>query len=380
MKKNNFLGIICTILFILAFGAAAVFPQTTEFSYQGFLSDNSASANGNFDFEFRLFDAANGGTLLGSLQRPNVVVTNGVFSVVLNFGSFPAADRFLEIVVRPSGGGALTTLAPRVKLLSTPYSTHAKNAENAQNAVNSQNATNAQNAQNALTAQNALQLGGTPANQFVLGNDPRLSDARIPLPGSANYIKNSANQQTSSNFNVSGNGTAGGTLTGNIVTASTHFSIGIAPVLQSPGSFNFFAGVLAGNRNTTGSSNSFFGHSAGNFNTTGSNNSYFGFNAGRNNDTGANNSYFGKGAGSSNNEGSSNAFFGTDAGRDNTSGGSNSFFGKGAGQSNEFASGNSFFGTLSGTLNTTGDDNAFFGNGAGESNTTGDDNAFFGAG
>jgi trimeric autotransporter adhesin len=388
MKRKNFISVFCVVLLFAVFGAIAVFPQTTEFSYQGFITDNSASANGNYDFEFRLFDAATGGTALGSLQRPNVAVANGVFSVVLDFGNFPSANRFLEIAVRPAGGGNLTTLTPRSKLLSTPYST---NAINATNSVNAQNAANSINSQN---SQNALQLGGVAANQFVQTNDARLSDARNPLPNSPNYINNSTTQQTTSNFNVSGNGTAGGTLTGNIVSATTQFNIGNARVLTSPGAFNFFAGNGAGQLNTTGSSNSFFGVNAGLFNTTGGSNAFFGFEAGRNNNAGANNSYFGKDAGRNNNTGNDNAFFGNDAGQSNTTGGSNSFFGKGAGADNTTATGNSFFGALAGNSNTTGTNNAFFGfeagrnndshsnsffgNDAGRSNTFGFNNSFFG--
>ena len=176
----------------MTLGSIANHAQTTEFSYQGFITDNNAPANGNYDLEFRLFDAATGGTLIGTLQRSNVAVSDGIFGVVLDFGAFPPNNRFLEIGVRPPGGSSITTLAPRVKLLSTPYSTQARNAENAANAVNAQNAQNAVNAQtatNAQTAQNAFQLGGTPANQFVLGSDPRLSDSRNPLPGKANYVQ-----------------------------------------------------------------------------------------------------------------------------------------------------------------------------------------------
>lgn len=378
MKKIKLSVIFTAICWTVIFCALTSSAQTTEFSYQGFLSDNSASANGNFDFEFRLFDVATGGTALGSILRPNVTVTNGVFSVVLNFGSFPAADRFLEIAVRPPGGSISTTLAPRSKLLSTPYSTNAINATNAVNAQNAANSTNATNAINAQTAQNALRLGGSLANQFVLGNDARLNDARIPLPGSGNYIRNSVNQQASSSFNISGDGTAGGTLTGTILNSTSHFSIGGVVVLKSPGLFNFFAGTPA--NHTTGANNSFFGVFSGNFNTTGSSNSFFGMDSGRNNTTGSDNSYFGRGAGlgAVNSTGSNNAFFGRDAGRDITTGGSNSFFGRGAGLSNTSASNNSFFGTLAGTLNTTGNDNAFFGSGAGAVNTNGDENAFFG--
>lgn len=365
----------------MTLGSIANHAQTTEFSYQGFITDNNAPANGNYDLEFRLFDAATGGTLIGTLQRSNVAVSDGIFGVVLDFGAFPPTNRFLEIGVRPPGGSVITTLAPRVKLLSTPYSTQARNAENAANAVNAtnaQNATNSTNATNALTAQNALQLGGTPANQFVLGNDPRLNDPRNPLPGSASYIQNSTTPQGASNFNVSGNGTAGGTLTGNTVSATTHFSIGAVAILKRPGSFNFFAGGLSGASNTTGTGNAFFGENAGVFNTTGGSNTFVGFEAGRNNNAGANNSYFGKDAGRNNSTGNDNSFFGNDAGQTNTIGGDNSFFGKGSGRDNTTGSDNAFFGSDAGLANTTESGNSFFGTRSGTSNTSGSENAFFG--
>lgn len=382
MKRIKFLSIFAAILIFIALGSIAGHAQTTEFLYEG--NVNNSSTDGNFDFEFRLFDTSSGGTLISSQQRLNVAVTNGEFTVVLNFGEFPPENRFLEIGVRELGGTTFTTLARRDKLLSAPYSTHAINAENAVNALNAQNAANAQNAEsstnatNAQTAQNALQLGGTPANQFVLGNDPRLSDARPPAPNSANYIQNGTNPQAASNFNVSGNGTAGGTLTGNVVSATTQFNIGAARVLSSPGSFNFFAGILAGTRNTTGTGNAFFGVNAGVYNTTGGSNTFAGFDAGRNNNAGANNSFFGKDAGRSNNTGNDNSFFGNDAGQTNTTGGDNTFVGKGSGRDNTTGSDNTFFGSDAGLANTTESGNSYFGARSGTSNTTGEQSAFFG--
>ena len=68
----------------------------TSFTYQGRLTDNALAANGAFDFEFRLFSAANGGIQVGSvLTREDVNVTNGLFAVALDFGpaAFPGADR-----------------------------------------------------------------------------------------------------------------------------------------------------------------------------------------------------------------------------------------------------------------------------------------------
>src|SRR5688500_18054783 len=141
-KISSPTGFLAILLMLVFSFAASVWAQTTEFSYQGFLNNNNASANGSFDFEFRLFDVATGGTALTTQQRANITVTNGVFNVVLDFGGFPAANRYLEIAVRPTGGGAFVTLTPRSKILSTPFATNALNAQNAVNATNSQNATN----------------------------------------------------------------------------------------------------------------------------------------------------------------------------------------------------------------------------------------------
>lgn len=375
------------VMLLLVASVNTATAQSTGFTYQGKLNDNNQPANGNYDFEFKLFDAASGGTQQGAtLQRNNVPVTDGIFTVLLDFGAnaFPGANRFLEISVRLSGTPGITVLAPRQPMTPTPYAIRSASAANADNATNATNATNAMTAQtatnatNAQTAQNSLQLGGVGASQYVQTSDTRLSDARNPLPNSPNYIQNGSTQQVASNFNISGNGTAGGTLTGNIVSATTQFNIGLARVLGSPGSFNFFAGNGAGQLNSTGTGNSFFGVNAGIFNTTGSSNTFAGFEAGRNNNAGANNSYFGKDAGRSSTSGSDNAFFGNDAGQSNTTGGSNSFFGKGAGADNTTATGNSFFGALAGNSNTTGANNAFFGFEAGKNNDDAFNNSFFG--
>ena len=58
-----------------------------------------------------------------------------------------------------------------------------------------------------------MNLGGLAASQYVLTNDARLSDARDPLPGSANYVQNGTSPQAAS-FNITGGGTAAGTLVG----------------------------------------------------------------------------------------------------------------------------------------------------------------------
>jgi hypothetical protein len=99
--------------------------QTTAFTYQGRLTDSGGAANGQYDLEFKLYDGVTGGTQQGStVTLEDVAVTNGVFTVQLDFGAavFGGADRFLEIGVRPGAStGAFTTLSPRQQVTSTPY-------------------------------------------------------------------------------------------------------------------------------------------------------------------------------------------------------------------------------------------------------------------
>jgi hypothetical protein len=341
---------------------ASISAQTTAFTYQGSLKDGASPANGNYDFEFKLFDSVSGTTQQGStLQRLNVAVANGIFTVSLDFGAgtLPGADRFLDIGVRTAGSGGFTALIPRQSVNSAPYS------------VRSLNSTIAD------VATNADQLGGVAANQYVVTTDPRMTDARTPTAGSINYIQNqNAGAQLSSNFNISGNGTAGGTLSGNIVNAATQYNLGGSRILRSPGTGNLFAGFSAGFA-TTGFSNSFFGTSAGQLTTTGEQNSFFGNAAGLVNVTGNFNSFFGRSAGL-NSTASDNSFFGYNAGALTTTGADNSFFGRSAGAANTTGFENSFFGREAGVGNTEGYWNSFFGRDAGRATTTGTNNSFFG--
>jgi hypothetical protein len=137
----------------------------STFTYQGRLTDGSATANGVYDFEFALYDEA--GVQIGTtVLRQDAIVTNGIFTVQIDFGTnaFSGANRFLEIRVRPgNSNGGFTTLAPRQAVTAAPR---------------------------AIYSLNAAQLGGVTANQYVLTTDPRLTTT----------------------INVSGNGTLGGNL------------------------------------------------------------------------------------------------------------------------------------------------------------------------
>src|SRR5882724_187280 len=131
------------------------------------------------------------------------------------------------------------------------------------------------------TATSADGLSGTCVNCVTSGQI-----ASIPA-GSASYIQNTTSPQASSNFTISGNGSAAGTLSGNVVHASTQYNLGGNRIMSNSVPLsNMFVGVGAGTSNTSGSFNSFFGDGAGQFNNVGGSNSFFGTNAGQSTDSG----------------------------------------------------------------------------------------------
>src|SRR5437870_6131802 len=219
---------VALLLMLFALCTITAFAQTSSFTYQGRLTDGGTAANGNYDLQFVLFDSLSGGAQVGSTQTINTVaVSNGVFTVSLDFGAnaFNGANRFLEISARPTGAGSFTLLTPRQQITATPYAVRSTSAGNADTATN---------ATNAATATNATQLGGIAASQYVQTNDSRLSDARSPTAGSANYIQNRTSQQSSTNFNIAGNGTAGGNLTGGNLIANSNLGIATSSFLRQP--------------------------------------------------------------------------------------------------------------------------------------------------
>src|SRR5437016_1282625 len=96
------------LVFILSIAQAAL-AQSAAFTYQGKLTDAGNPANGTYDFQFTLFDAASGGTQEGStVTVTNVTVAAGIFTAQLDFGACPTcfngARRFLEISVKLTSG------------------------------------------------------------------------------------------------------------------------------------------------------------------------------------------------------------------------------------------------------------------------------------
>ncbi|MBX3266915.1 MAG: tail fiber domain-containing protein [Acidobacteria bacterium] len=292
--------------------SASAIAQTTAFSFQGKLSDGGIPANGSYDLQFRIYDSLAGGTQVGSsVGISGVIATGGIFSVELDFGAgaFDGGDRWLEIAVSPAGAATFTTLAPRQRLGSSPYAIRSLSSEFAETAIDS------------------ASLGGLPAASFVNTTDPRLSDARQPLPGSNDYVRNSDTSQTA-NFNIGGSGRA------EVFNANDRFEIAGVRVLSTPGTNNLFLGKDAGASNDTGVANVFLGHFAGNANTSGFANSFLGRYAGASNTTGFFNTFVGHNTGTANSSGELNTFIGVQAGQSNSTGKYNSFFGATAASQN----------------------------------------------
>jgi len=147
MKSNRIIPVLLALLMCLGLPAgigqaqgsrfaglaepdAPLAPLGTAFTYQGYLNDGGQPANGSYDFTFSLYDAIAGGTWLGTVEVLNTAVIHGYFTVSLDFGTglFDGATRWLEIGVRPTGGGDYTPLTPRQALSPAPYAIYAASA------------------------------------------------------------------------------------------------------------------------------------------------------------------------------------------------------------------------------------------------------------
>lgn len=210
--------------------AGAAFASTTAFTYQGRLTDAGLPPSANYDFEFRLIGA--GGGIITVQFAPNVPVVSGVFNIPLDFGAgvFQGEPRSLEIAVRPAGGGGFMTLNPRQPSLSAPYAIRSLNSSN---------------------SDNSTRLGGIDSARLV-------------------------QQDAGGNVSIGGNLSVAGTATYDTVNATTQYNLGGQRILSAAGNGNLFAGLGAGQFNTTGYDNAFFGQGAGQANTIGYQNSFFG--------------------------------------------------------------------------------------------------------
>lgn len=99
--------------------------------FEGRLQDGGNPAGGVYDLRFRLLNAPIAGAQVGpTLTSDNQTVTNGLFSVSLDFGNiFDGTAYYMEVASRlgPSNGD-FTVQSPRQALVPVPYAQYARAA------------------------------------------------------------------------------------------------------------------------------------------------------------------------------------------------------------------------------------------------------------
>jgi photosystem II stability/assembly factor-like uncharacterized protein len=133
--KLRALAFVAMLLSTLIYQPSISFAQGTALTYQGQLNDTGGAANGSYDLTFTVFDAVTDGTLVGGpLTNTATVISNGLFTVTLDFGTgiFTGPARWLEIGVQTNGGAdSYTFLVPRQAITASPYAITAGNVTGA---------------------------------------------------------------------------------------------------------------------------------------------------------------------------------------------------------------------------------------------------------
>lgn len=96
-------------LFAGLFASQQIFAQTTEFNYQGSLKNGGILANGNYDFEFALYDSLSGGAQVGA-TRPSRLTTTATAN---------PTSPFSERTARTARNGGYSVQQPDCSLCSS---------------------------------------------------------------------------------------------------------------------------------------------------------------------------------------------------------------------------------------------------------------------
>jgi hypothetical protein len=135
MKVKVFTRVIFLLVILFAITLYAQIPRTL--SYQGVLTDAAGKPrpNPSYQFTFRLYDAATGGTVLWTEQK-TLPVNNGLFATALGdqvaFGAALKFDRQYWLGIQVDNE---PELAPRIALTSVGYSFSSLRADTARVAM-----------------------------------------------------------------------------------------------------------------------------------------------------------------------------------------------------------------------------------------------------
>ena len=122
--KSKLVAGALLMLAIFNLPLATSHAQTTAFTLQGRLNSGASAANGNYDLTFAVYDAALAGNkIAGPITNSTVAVSNGLFTVSLDFGAgvFTGTNYWVQMAVSPAGANTFTALIPRQQLTPAPY-------------------------------------------------------------------------------------------------------------------------------------------------------------------------------------------------------------------------------------------------------------------
>ena len=194
---------ILSALALLALSTLIYQPSTlraqgTAFTYQGRLNNGGVVANGSYDLQFTIYDSTNdpGTVIAGPLTNSATAVSNGLFTVTLDFGNvFDGSDRWLDIAVRTNGGSSFATLSPRQQITPAPYAITALTAASVNGLTIQPNDSGGPNI-----------IGGSPGNYVK----PGVIGAVIAGGGATNDMNNlgfgSSSNSVLSDYGVVGGG------------------------------------------------------------------------------------------------------------------------------------------------------------------------------
>ncbi len=394
---------------------STAFAQGAAFTYQGRLNAGGSPANGTYNLTFLLFDPL-GEAIAGPVTNNAVVVTNGLFTVLVDFGPgvFTGQTCWLEIGVETNGADNFSTLGPRQQITPTPYAILASGVSGTLSSAQLTSIGNTNGGYlynffvgpsgNATTAGSDNTANGAYALAANTSGSDNTANGAFALRANMGGSENTANGSLALEFNTNGSfNTAygSGALVANKSGSGNTANGFDALFFNTSGSYNIALGYLAGYNITTGSSNIDIGNSGFSTDTNlirigsgqsqtfiagvinGNGGGLINLNAAQltsigNTNGGYNYNFFVGPSGNSTTSGGGNTASGVDALNANTSGGGNTANGTEALSSNTTGTGNTANGLYALLFNTNGSYNTANGAEALGLNTSGSDNIALG--
>lgn len=121
------LGVVAGLAVGLNAGLVGGVAEAAPISYQGVLEDGGSAADGVYDMRFTLAESAVFGVALQMIEVDDVVVSDGLFEVEIDFDDafFDGSDRWIAVQVEG------TSLSPRQQVNYTPYAIRATSSQQA---------------------------------------------------------------------------------------------------------------------------------------------------------------------------------------------------------------------------------------------------------